>query len=136
MKQTKKTPLVAGAIVAALAVVGGGYYLIQNRASKTTAVIVPALSARAQKGKVAFDRYCIGCHGNNGAGTDKGPPLVNDIYKPSHHSDVSFVRAVTLGSRQHHWLFGNMPPVPNVGRDQIDLIVTYIRELQRANGIG
>jgi mono/diheme cytochrome c family protein len=109
--------------------------VIRNQAAVQGNVVVPALSPEAKAGEIAFTTYCIECHGKNAAGTDKGPPLVNQIYGPLHHGDFSFVRAVTLGVPQHHWLFGSMPPMPQVERSQVDRITVYIRELQRANGI-
>ena len=63
------------------------------------------------------------------------PPLVHIIYEPGHHGDESFQRAVALGVRAHHWRFGNMAPVEGLTREDVALIVAYIRELQRANGI-
>lgn len=36
---------------------------------------------------------------------------------------------------RHHWDFGNMPPVPEVGERSLQQIITYVRELQQANGI-
>ncbi len=98
-------------------------------------VVVPALSASAERGKALFDKNCAECHGANGAGTDKGPPLVHDIYNPGHHSDEAFLIAVQRGVRQHHWPFGDMPRQPQVTKTDVSRIVRYIRELQTANGI-
>jgi mono/diheme cytochrome c family protein len=93
------------------------------------------LSARAAEGKAAFEAVCAACHGANAAGTDKGPPLVHDIYHPGHHPDEAFFRAAKLGSRQHHWRFGDMLPQPQVSDDQMAAIVEYVRQLQAVNGI-
>ncbi|MDH3228509.1 MAG: cytochrome c [Alphaproteobacteria bacterium] len=98
-------------------------------------VVVPQLSAAAQRGKAAFDGNCARCHGENAAGTGNGPPLVHDYYNPGHHADGAFHVAVTRGVRQHHWRFGNMPPQPHVTDQQTRMIVRYVRELQEANGI-
>ncbi|MEO3429583.1 cytochrome c [Pelagibius sp. CAU 1746] len=98
-------------------------------------VTVPQLSDRATEGKVAFDAVCATCHGANAAGSDKGPPLVHDIYNPGHHSDDAFLLAAQRGVRQHHWRFGNMPPQPQISETEIRDIVQYVRELQLANGI-
>lgn len=35
----------------------------------------------------------------------------------------------------HHWTFGDMPPQTGLTRADVVAIVTYVRELQRANGI-
>jgi len=99
------------------------------------AVAVPPLSPQAAEGKVAFDNVCVACHGNNAAGSGKGPPLVHDIYNPGHHSDAAFFLAAQRGVRQHHWRFGNMPPQPQLSEAEISDIVQYVRELQLANGI-
>ncbi len=94
------------------------------------------LSAEAQSGQEAFEANCAVCHGNNAAGQlGIAPPLVHAIYEPSHHGDESIQRAVALGAPPHHWEFGDMPPVEGLSRSDVDKIVAYIRELQRANGI-
>jgi len=98
-------------------------------------VRVPALSAIARKGAKAFDANCARCHGTNAAGSDRGPPLVHDIYNPGHHGDGAFFRAARRGARAHHWPFGDMPAQPQVTEEDISAIVRYIRELQEANGI-
>ena len=53
--------------------------------------------------------------------------------------DPSYVfvllHATALGVRAHHWSFGNMPAVEGLTRADVKMIVAYIRELQRANGI-
>ncbi len=94
------------------------------------------LSEEAVLGQRAFEAKCAACHGNNAAGQDGiAPPLVHVIYEPGHHGDESFQMAAAQGVRAHHWPFGNMPPVEGVTRADIATIITYIRELQRANGI-
>lgn len=135
MRTSRRFALVAGIILVVVGIIIGGRYLIESRVRPRGAVVVPEFSSEAKSGEVAFTTYCVSCHGKNAAGSDKGPPLINQIYRPSHHSDFSFVRAVTLGVTQHHWAFGAMPAQPQVGRKQIDQIVLYIRELQKANGI-
>ncbi len=135
MGTSRQIALVIGIILSVVGMIAGGGYLIQQRADEQGTVRVSKLSAEATTGEAAFVAYCVSCHGKNAAGTDKGPSLVNQIYGPSHHGDFSIVRAVTLGVPQHHWLFGAMPAQPQVGRNQIDQIVVYIRELQKANGI-
>lgn len=100
-------------------------------------VAVPEiLSANAEIGKLAFGAKCAACHGANAAGQDGvAPPLVHKIYEPSHHGDASFLLAAKNGVRAHHWRFGNMPPVEGVTDGDVKMIVAYVRELQRANGI-
>lgn len=86
-------------------------------------------------GEELFNANCSACHGVGAVGTDAGPPLVHDIYHPGHHSDVSIRSAVRVGVKQHHWFFGDMPPVAGVSPDDLENIVCYVRETQRANGI-
>jgi mono/diheme cytochrome c family protein len=98
-------------------------------------ISVPTLSARAAAGQKAFDANCASCHGRFGTGSDKGPPLMHEIYNPGHHADEAFRRAARNGVPQHHWRFGDMPPQPQVSDAQLAQIVHYVRELQEANGI-
>lgn len=138
--------LIAGG---AALVIAAGIYLTQgsSQAQETAAapteggpivqVTLPAtLSDEAQVGKRAFDAVCAACHGQNATGKiGFGPPLVHMIYEPNHHGDMSFFMAVEQGVRAHHWPFGNMPPQQGLTRADVASIVTYVRELQRANGI-
>jgi mono/diheme cytochrome c family protein len=100
-------------------------------------VVLPeTLSANAEIGKLAFEAKCAVCHGANATGQDGvAPPLVYKIYEPSHHGDAAFLLAAKNGVRAHHWGFGNMPPVEGVTDGDVKMIVAYVRELQRANGI-
>ena len=100
-------------------------------------VKLPAqLSANAEVGKRAFEAKCIDCHGANAAGQNGiAPPLVHKIYEPSHHSDAAFVLAAQRGVRSHHWKFGDMPPIEGLTQGDVNMIATYVRELQRENGI-
>jgi mono/diheme cytochrome c family protein len=78
-------------------------------------VTVPQLSEMAALGQTAFNESCAQCHGENGAGTEKGPPLVHPIYNPGHHDDQSIYNAMRNGVRQHHWPYGDMPKQAGVG---------------------
>ena len=100
-------------------------------------VVVPeTFSANAKIGQRAFDTKCADCHGANAAGQEGvAPPLVHKIYEPSHHGDQSFLLAAKNGVRAHHWKFGNMPAVDGLTDGDVKMIIAYVRELQRANGI-
>ena len=87
------------------------------------------------KGESLFNKNCALCHGQAGIGTNSGPLLVHKIYEPNHHADESFHRAVHDGVIAHHWRFGNMPPLPNISRDNVEQIIQYIRWLQKQAGI-
>ena len=109
---------------------------IEDGAAIATVTVPASFSDNAQIGQRVFEAKCSDCHGENAAG-QKGvaPPLVHKIYEPSHHSDMSFVLAAKNGVRAHHWDFGNMPQVEDITDGEVKLVTTYIRELQRANGI-
>ncbi len=98
-------------------------------------IVVPELSPAALSGETAFNASCATCHGTNAAGTDQGPPLIHPFYPTKRHADFAFVMAVKSGVRSHHWRFGSMPPVEGVSDAEIQSIITYIREIQAANGI-
>lgn len=100
------------------------------------AVTVPALTPEEKAGEAAYNTYCAACHGQNAAGQDGvAPPFINPIYRPAHHSDQAFLLAAQNGARAHHWKFGDMPPVDGVTAEDVRKIVTYVRALQRANGV-
>ena len=85
--------------------------------------IPESFSNEAILGKKIFESNCIECHGKNAVGRKKiGPPLVHKIYEPSHHNDMTFYRAVEMGVRGHHWMFGDMAAVENVTRDEVKSI--------------
>jgi mono/diheme cytochrome c family protein len=100
------------------------------------AVNVPVLVGEALAGQEIFAARCAQCHGEQGAGLSGiGPPLIHKIYEPSHHDDSSFFRAVQFGVVAHHWGFGPMAPVANISQDEIAAVISYVRTVQRANGI-
>ena len=139
----KRTLIVAFA-VSALIAVSLGYRAYQPSKVATKAqsgnpivsVSVPVLSAADRGGEALFNSHCATCHGKDAAGQEGvAPPLVHVFYEPNHHADQSFHRAVQSGVRQHHWPFGDMPPVPDVASEDAQKIIGYIRSLQKANGI-
>ena len=93
------------------------------------------VSETAAAGEKLFNTKCATCHGVGGVGSEQGPPLMHKIYAPGHHPDFSFRNAAFDGVRAHHWNFGDMLPVPGVTADDVDKIICYVRETQRANGI-
>ncbi|MEM5474484.1 cytochrome c [Hoeflea sp. AS60] len=119
-----------------LGIVGIVYNYFQPEPEANYAkVLMSELSNEAKDGQSLFDTNCAACHGKNASGTDKGPPLIHDIYNPGHHPDEAFYSAVANGVPQHHWPFGNMPKLGQVTPDEVAKIVSYVREIQLANGI-
>ena len=124
-----------------LSMIGCGGESEQGRATTESkgAEQVPAagaaLSETARAGEDLFNANCSVCHGVGAAGTNQGPPLIDRVYHPGHHPDFSIRNAVRQGVKQHHWAFGDMAPVAGVSSDDVENIICYVRELQRADGI-
>ena len=93
------------------------------------------LSEKGSAGEGLFDANCAACHGPGASGTDQGPTFISGIYHPGHHADFSFVNAMRNGVRAHHWRFGDMPAVPGLSDQDVETIICYVREVQRANGL-
>lgn len=137
--------------VALAAIIGLGFWIAgpqddtpvsnSSRMAVTGTVLISVelpetLSPNAQIGKQIFDLKCAVCHGANAGGQqDVAPSFVQKIYEPSHHGDLAFLSAVRNGVQAHHWDFGNMPPVEGLTDGDVKMVVAYVRELQRANGI-
>jgi len=132
-----RTWIIGGLVLAAAAALGWMNFGPGSRTATTAnaGVTVPDLSGSAAEGAGLFTQYCLACHGENGAGSDKGPPLIHKYYEPNHHPDQAFLVGALYGVRQHHWQFGNMPPVEGITQDEVIKIITYVRAVQRANGI-
>lgn len=129
--------LIVVLVLGSTALIGWQIFGSRNSAPSgaPTQFVLPELSATALRGQAVFDAVCAACHGKNALGSDKGPPLIHPIYNPGHHGDEAFYRAVRMGSPQHHWRFGDMPPQTSVSTEQVAEIIAYVRETQRANGI-
>ena len=111
------------------------WFGVAGALADTPDIVMPELSAEAAAGQTAFAQHCAACHGEVGDGSDNGPPLIHRVYRPGHHADFAFLRALRYGSRAHHWRFGNMPPMPEVSDDEAAAIISFVRAVQRANGI-
>ncbi|MBT8213723.1 MAG: cytochrome c [Acidimicrobiia bacterium] len=85
-------------------------------------------------GKQLYDANCASCHGDDLRGTDKGTSHLSVVYEPSHHGDAAFSLAVKLGVRQHHWDFGDMPPVEGLSDADLAAITAYVRSVQEREG--
>lgn len=110
--------------------------LARPEVSALVEIQMPQIEGNAVIGQRIFEGACATCHGTNAVGIEgAGPPLIHVIYEPSHHADESFQRAVAMGVRSHHWRFGDMPPVGGLTRGDVAMVIAYLREIQRANGI-
>jgi len=95
----------------------------------------PNMPFRYGLGYERFQENCAQCHGPSLGGTDEGPPLLHQFYVPSHHGDAAFYRAIQAGSKQHHWNFGDMPPVAGVDENEARTIVEFVRWFQQESGL-
>jgi mono/diheme cytochrome c family protein len=113
--------LIAASALALLAVSCG-------RTSDETAAVPSGVGAEL------YASNCASCHGADLRGTELGPSQLSIVYEPAHHDDDAFRSAIANGVGQHHWTFGNMPPVPGLDDDEVDAIISFIRSEQERKG--
>ncbi len=85
-------------------------------------------------GAAVYQQYCAECHGVDLRGTDKGPSQLSIVYEPNHHGDYAYRVAIREGTREHHWWFGDMPPVEGITDLEIEKVISYIRAEQERLG--
>ena len=135
-----RNPILIPAVLILATACGGGEMSSMDHGEMTAAIDTVGLRARPvpaehAAGKERFDASCAMCHGEAALGTAQGPTLLHAYYEPNHHADMAFMAAVGRGVRQHHWNFGDMPPVAGLGPADVDQIVGYVRWLQREAGV-
>jgi len=91
--------------------------------------------ANLETGSHLFNTNCSRCHGSDAKGSEHGPSLLDKVYRAGHHADLTFHWAVKDGVKQHHWQFGNMPPIDNLSPNDVGNIIAYVRAEQRKVGI-
>lgn len=99
-------------------------------AASPAATAVPILD-----GETLFRQTCAVCHGVDLQGTNQGPPFLDRLYHPNHHSDAAFRLAVQRGVIAHHWPFGNMPKIEGLSEQQVEAIIAYVRDQQQQAGL-
>ena len=102
--------------------------------SLTESEPLPNDVATLEVGADLYEANCAECHGSDLRGTDRGPSHLSEVYVPSHHGDAAFSLAVLRGVRQHHWRFGDMPPVEGLDEAEITAIVAHVRSVQEREG--
>jgi mono/diheme cytochrome c family protein len=85
-------------------------------------------------GSELYAANCASCHGADLRGTERGPSHLSIVYEPNHHGDDSFRSAITQGAGQHHWNFGDMPPVPGLDDEEVDAVIAFVRAEQQREG--
>ena len=86
------------------------------------------------QGAEVYAQSCASCHGADLRGTNQGPSHLSIVYEPNHHPDDAFRSAIANGAPQHHWTFGDMPPVDGLTDDDVDAVIAYVRSEQQRLG--
>ena len=126
-----RSPPASLSIVVSLVVVA----LLAGSCKRLDVLASSARRVHRADGPSLYAPACASCHGADLAGTDRGPPFLDPIYRPGHHADSAFLLAVRRGARSHHSNSGNMPPVDRLSDEQVAAIVEFIRAQQVATGI-
>ncbi|MEE9320275.1 MAG: cytochrome c [Granulosicoccus sp.] len=129
-------------IITGIAILLVGVYLLltfNDRGDDEISIVettLPVFDESYAQGQSLYQSNCSTCHGAAlGGKKGLGPPFVHGYYKPSHHADIAFYRAINMGVTAHHWQFGNMPAIPSLTKADATEIIRYIRAVQQANGI-
>jgi mono/diheme cytochrome c family protein len=87
-------------------------------------ILIPNLSWAADDGASLYKAKCAACHGADATGKPaaKIPSLVSDDLKKK--SDDDFAKAITDAAK-------HPAPVKGLAPDQLKMIVTYVRSLQK-----
>jgi len=130
-------PGVLAGLVACEGALEGRYDSTEQKAleAKMDSIARTGVPERFDAARETFEAACASCHGKYGAGALAGPPLIHEIYRPSHHADAAFTLAVLRGVRAHHWRYGDMPPVRGVDQQEGEAVTAYVRWLQEQAGI-
>jgi mono/diheme cytochrome c family protein len=96
----------------------------------------PEVDAAAVEGLGAevYARNCASCHGADLRGTDRGPSQLSIVYEPNHHPDEAYRSAIANGTPQHHWPFGDMPPIAGLNDEEVEAVIAFIRTEQERYG--
>jgi cbb3-type cytochrome c oxidase subunit III len=91
------------------------------------------VTADAHRGKELYSRFCAGCHGTNGEGTQA--PALNNQVLLTNASDTYFVETIGRGRRGTEMLgFRDASPIrPALADADIEAIVAFIRTWESTN---
>lgn len=85
-------------------------------------------------GAIVYANSCASCHGADLEGTDQGPSQLSIVYEPNHHPDAAYRAAIATGAPQHHWNFGDMPPVEGLSDTEVEAVIGWVRSEQQRQG--
>lgn len=80
-----------------------------------------------ERGRGVYEVNCAQCHGQDLAGTDRGPSLFAAISGPAQMTDDEFAYIVRNGVDNERWNSGPMPGNGAISDEQIEAIVAYVR---------
>lgn len=83
-----------------------------------------------ERGAAIYGANCAQCHGDDLAGTDRGPSLLEPIYGPDQLSDREIADAIRNGVDEELWEFGPMPANGAITDEQVEAIVAFVRAEQ------
>lgn len=126
---SRRSPL--GSIAIAVLVAGVVLAACSDDTTSENTEPAPAGDLGAQ----VYASSCASCHGADLRGTDKGPSQLSIVYEPNHHTDDSFRSAIANGAPQHHWSFGDMPPVEGLTNAEVEAVIGFIRSEQERQGL-
>lgn len=130
MSRIESTPRwIAFAVLAAVVIVG-----CSEDAGTDQSTPGDSIAATGSLGAEVYANSCASCHGADLRGTDKGPSQLSIVYEPNHHPDDAYRSAISNGARQHHWTFGDMPPVAGLTDEEIEAVIAFIRTEQSRQG--
>ena len=127
---SKMKKIIAAAIVGMALAVGITGCTGNDNAATPSLEIIPA----SADGAAVYQARCASCHGEDLRGTDMGPSQLSIVYEPNHHGDESYRSAIRNGAVEHHWGFGDMPVIDDITDDQVELVISFIREQQEILG--
>ena len=134
MKAQLSHAIAVTVLAASLVASGCGSTDATSEAAKGTQADSTASADAPVDGAAVYQQYCAECHGVDLRGTDKGPSQLSIVYEPGHHSDYSFRAAIRDGAPEHHWWFGDMPPVEDISDAEIEAVISFVRAEQERLG--
>ncbi|WP_419552988.1 c-type cytochrome [Candidatus Poriferisodalis sp.] len=134
MKAQRSHAFAVAVLAASLVASGCGSRDATSEAAIGTQADSTASADAPVDGAATYQQYCAECHGVDLRGTDKGPSQLSIIYEPGHHSDYAFRSAISEGAPEHHWWFGDMPPVEGISDDEIEAVISFVRAEQERLG--
>ena len=82
------------------------------------------------RGAAIYGANCAQCHGDDLAGSDRGPSLLEPVYGPDQLSDAEVADAIRSGVDEELWEFGPMPGNGAITDAQIEAIIAFVRAEQ------